>query len=211
MTGELGANVKRCLDIRNTVTHSGYSHAHDDASAEQILDVAWPLLERLYSSLFGEELRAALVIEIAEQFEHAVKIRSAMHEGDRATAAFYPLVWTVQQYISPNFARGFLSDNDGYAIDFSELIFQRTNELSKAIDSDETLPCPICNEVSFLVAFSYDRESKPFGLHIQRGACANCRASISATHEGRIIGDVLFADYIEANEKSIAAGCGLNE
>jgi len=211
-TEQLGANVNQCLDIRNTVTHSGYSHAHDDASAEQILDVAWPLIERLYSCVFGEELRDALVVEVAQQFEHAVKIRSASRDGDHAAVALRPLAWTVQQYISPNFAPGFLWDLNGEQIDFSDLIHKRTDAFREVAHfDDEILPCPICDEISFSASFSFDSPSKPFGLHIKFGACGNCRARISDTREGRILGDVLFAHYLEANEKRIAAEYGLKE
>ena len=141
-----------------------------------------------------------------------MNIRSVSHDGVGAAFALLPLCWTAQQYISPNFAPGFLWDLNGEQIDFSDPIQQRINAFREvARFDDEILPCPICDEDSFLAALSFDRSSKPFGLHIEFGACANCRARISDTREGRILGDVLFAHYLEANESRIAAEYGLNE
>ena len=207
-TKDIEKEIYEVYQLRNRIIHSGHSSRHNQAAAEAILTELLPLIQIVYRALFDNELYEDLVIEIREYLDISQYLVATQKPTDGEWfIALSPVIWGVQNYISPTFSPKYLYDSSGFEVDRGEQIHAALWSLK---NMDEIgLKCPICSEHSVAVKFGFDSEVKPFDLFFEEVICVNCQLEIGSSPAGRALSSSLFDTFITQNEVRIITEFGL--
>lgn len=205
------ANFHKAYQLRNRLMHSGHSAASNPEAAKAILDTLLPLVQTVYRAKFEGELYEHLVVEIerALSLSQYLKANSITDEAGWLVAML-PIVWAVQRHIRPNFEPRYLADQNGFYVDDSETVFRAVSQLQSTNGyDDETLFCPVCNELSVAVKFDFTSSVSPFGLYLSKATCVVCGLELGGSSAEVELGKALFDDFLTDNEPRLAKEFGL--
>lgn len=172
-------SLDRFRELRNQITHRGFSSQDDSESVRLYLEVGLPFLQLCYREFHGFDLMDGLLQEYTEQINIAqtvLGVWKAIPDVDLSYClhAFGHLIrWCFKRSLSSGWEIEALIHSEEVGGKFERTIAER-ERLEKMFRASWTFSCPLCDEYEGVIA-----ELDVDAIHCQEVtigamACTNC-------------------------------------
>lgn len=197
-------------ELRNRILHSGHSPEHNNIAAEAILRTLFPMIQSIYEILFQSKLIDHLNVQITEHFNTSQYLsRNHQFNEDDWVVGLWPITWSAQHYISPNFEPKYHWNENGERIDDSEKIYEALSNVKANLD-ERGQYCPICAHDSVALEYGLrNNGKKPHEIVIEEALCVYCQLNIGSGPAEKALSSALFDSLITENEPKLVKEFGL--
>lgn len=205
-------SLNRFRELRNRITHRGFSPLDDSESASLYLEVGLPFLILCYREFHGFDLMDGLLQEYAEHLRAAQRVHTvwkASPEIDQSYCfrSFSHLVrWVFKRNFSSEWEIGALVRSEEVGVKFERTYAER-ERIEREFRASWALECPICDEyegaIAELDADSISRKE----IRLGRMACTNCGFVVHGRRSD--LGQVLLEKQISEARAAILRDFGI--
>lgn len=202
--------LKATLDLRNTIVHSNSSFLNAAEVSKMITAALLPLLQTIYFNKVGTELLENLNSELGKMFSAAFFVKANYDlVGNDWARILHPLIWRLQDTLSPNFIPKYRYDKDGYPIDTTEEDAAALNNLKYSMDVEDYLACPCCDKITIALKYGFLEKKGREAISIEEMHCVSCNLELLSNPLDQLISETLLDTFLTEHEPRLRKEFGL--
>lgn len=171
-------------NLRNLITHRGFSPQDDSEATSLYLEVGLPFLSLCYREFHSFDLMDGLLIEYVDHINAAHKVHALAKRLPRQDMSYclhsfgHLIRWSCKQNFSTGWEINTLVHADEIGQKFQEIHAEK-QELERLFDASWSFDCPVCHDPDSVVAEIDSSALDKKEVIAMRLACTNCGFVVS--------------------------------
>ncbi len=206
------AKLQAFREMRNRITHRGFSPKDDSEATSLFLDVGLPFLALCYQGLHSFDLMDGLLQEYVEHLNIATKVHDQAKNLQDIELSYclnsfgHLLRWSLKDNFSSEWELDALTHSEEYGGKFDRMSDEK-KKLERLFDVHWTFDCPVCDDVEAAVCEIDSQALDALDVRPKRMGCTNCGFVVRTSHA--FLSAILLEKQIANSRKQILKEYGL--
>jgi transcription elongation factor Elf1 len=206
------ARLETFREIRNRITHRGFSPKDDSETTSLFLDVGLPFLALCYRELHSFDLMDGLLQEYVEHLNVATRVHERAKNLRDIELSYclnsfgHLLRWCLKGNFSSAWEFDALTHSEEYGGKFDRMHDEK-QKLEHLFDVHWSFDCPICDDVEAVVCEIDSQALDSLNVIPKRIVCTNCGFVVRASHP--FLSEILLENQIANSREQILEEHGL--